>query len=75
MKSFLENMSYIQETYTFSDEEKKAFPIILRYINTFWWYSLSDFEFFSKDDSKVEKIFDWFEFQMTRDDIKLIYNK
>ena len=71
MTSFLENMSYIQETYTFSDEEKKAFPILLRYINTFWWYSLSDLEFFSKDNSKVEKILDWFEFQMTRDDIQL----
>ena len=72
MKSFLENMSYIQETYTFSDEEKKAFPILLRYINTFWWYSLSDLKFFSKDNCKVEKMLDWFEFQMTRDDLRLI---
>lgn len=71
MKCFLENMSYIQQTYTFNDEEKKAFPILLRYINTFWWYSLSDLEFFSQDTGKVERILDWFEFQMTRDDIML----
>lgn len=71
MKSFLENMSYIQETYMFSDVERKAFPVLLRYINTFWWYSLSDLEFFSKDDHKVEKILDWFEFQMTRDDLMI----
>lgn len=71
MKSFLENMSYIQQTYPFSDDEKQAFPILLRYINTFWWYSLSDLEAFSQDDRKVEKILDWFEYQMTRDDIKL----
>lgn len=72
MQTFLENMSYIQETYTFSDEEKKAFPILLRYINTFWWYSLSELEAFSNDDSKVEKMLDWFELQMTRNDILLV---
>ena len=72
MKAFLENMSYIQQTYTFSNEEKKAFPILLRYINTFWWFSLSELEFFSKDDSKVEKMLDWLEHQMTRDDITLL---
>ena len=72
MKSFLENMSYIQETYSFGEEEKQAFPIILRYINTFWWYSLSELEAFSQDDSKVEKMLDWFELQMTRNDIMLV---
>lgn len=72
MKSFLENMAYIQETYTFSNEEKKAFPILLHYINTFWWYSLSDLEVFSKDDEKAGKMLDWFEFQMTRNDIILV---
>lgn len=72
MKCFLENMSYIQETYPFTDDEKKAFPILLRYINTFWWYSLSDLEFFCNDDNKVQKILEWFEFQMTRDDLILI---
>ena len=71
MNCFLENMSYIQETYPFSEEEKKAFPILLRYINTFWWYSLSDLEFFINDTNKVEKILDWFEFQMTRDDLRI----
>ena len=71
MRAFLENMSYIQETYTFSEEEKSAFPVLLRYINTFWWYSLSDLEAFGSDDGKVEKMLDWFELQMTRDDIKL----
>ena len=72
MKSFLENMSYIQEPYSFGEEEKQAFPIILRYINTFWWYSLSDLEAFSQDDSKVEKMLDWFELQMTRSDLVLV---
>lgn len=71
MNSFLENMSYIQETYSFNDEEKKAFPILLRYINTFWWYSLSELEAFSNDNSKIEKMLDWFEYQMTRDDLRL----
>lgn len=71
METFLQNIKYIQDTYTFSADEKKAFPILLRYINTFWWYSLADLEFFSNDDEKVEKILDWFEYQMTRDDIRL----
>lgn len=72
MKDFLKNMSYIAETYPFSDEEKKAFPILLRYINTFWWYSLSELEAFGKDNEKMEKMLDWFEWQMTRTDIALI---
>lgn len=72
MKTFLENMSYIQQTYTFSEEEKKAFPVLLRYINTFWWYSLSELEAFGKDDEKVEKMLDWFEHQMTRNDLILM---
>ena len=71
METFLENMSYIQQTYTFSDDEKAAFPVLLRYINTFWWYSLSELETFSKDVEKVEKMLDWFELQMTRNDITL----
>ena len=54
-----------------SDEEKAAFPVLLRYINTFWWYSLSELETFSKDVEKVEKMLDWFELQMTRNDITL----
>ena len=72
MNTFLENMSYIQETYNFSEDEKSAFPILLRYINTFWWYSLSDLEAFSTDDNKVEKMLDWIELQMTRNDIVLV---
>lgn len=71
MKTFLRNMSYIQETYTFNEDEKRAFPILLRYINTFWWYSLEDLKFFSSDKEKVEQILDWFEYQMTRDDLRL----
>lgn len=71
MKTFLENMSFIQQTYPFSEDEKRAFPILLRYINSFWWYSLSDLEAFHEDPAKVEQLLDWLEFQMTRDDIVL----
>ena len=28
-------------------------------------------EAFSDDDSKIEKMLDWFEYQMTRDDLRL----
>ena len=68
---FLENISYIQENYRFSSFEKDVFPILFRYMNSFWWEHLSEIEAVREDDSKIEQLFDWLELQMTRDDIRL----
>ena len=69
--SFLKNMGYIQEYYTFSPAERDAFPILLRYMNSFWWQTLSEIERIREDPEKIEKLLDWLEYQMTRDDIRL----
>lgn len=68
---FLENIAYIQETYKFSSFEKDAFPILFRYMNSFWWFHLDEIKLIKEDESKITQLFDWLEYQMTRDDIRL----
>jgi hypothetical protein len=71
IKLFLENIGYIQEYYEFNEFEKEVFPILFRYINSFWWFHLEEIKLIKDDDSKITKLFDWLEYQMTRDDIRL----
>lgn len=71
IKLFLNNISYIQENYEFSPFEKEAFPIIFRYINSFWWFHIDELKLIGEDENKLNQLFDWLEHQMTRDDIRL----
>ena len=68
---FLENMSYIQENYRFSSFEKEVFPILFRYLNSFWWFHLDEIKLIKDDEYKTSQLLDWLEWQMTRDDIRL----
>lgn len=68
---FLENIGYVQETYKFSSFEKEVFPILFRYMNSFWWFHLDELELIKNDEHKISQLFDWLEYQMTRDDIRL----
>lgn len=68
---FLENIAYIQESYKFSSLEKDAFPILFRYMNSFWWFHLDEIKLIKEDESKITQLFDWLEWQMIRDDIRL----
>jgi hypothetical protein len=40
-------------------------------MNSFWWFHLEEIKLIKDDDSKITKLFDWLEYQMTRDDIRL----
>lgn len=71
IRSFLKNINYIQETYTFTAVEREAFPILFRYINSFWWFHLNEIKLIQEDEQKIGQLFDWLEYQMTRDDIRL----
>ena len=68
---FLENIGYIQENYEFTDFEKRIFPILFSYINSFWWFHLDEIKLIKNDDCKITQLFDWLEHQMTRDDIRI----
>ncbi len=68
---FLKNTGYIGEYYRFNESEKQAFPILFRYINSFWWHHLSEIKLIGEDDWKIMQLLDWLEYQMTRDDIRL----
>ena len=71
IKLFLENIGYIQEYYEFSKFEKDVFPILFRYMNSFWWFHLDEIKLIKEDERKITKLFDWLEYQMIRDDIRL----
>ena len=71
MKLFLENMGYIQETYEFSELEREVFPVLFRYLNSFWWFHLEELQLIREDDRKITQLLDWLEHSMTRDDIRL----
>lgn len=71
LKLFMKNIRHIQEYYTFSEFEKQVFPSLFRYLNSFWWFHLNEIELIKEDESKIVKLFDWLEQQMTRDDIYL----
>lgn len=71
IKLFLENIGYIQEYYEFSELEREVFPILFRYMNSFWWLQVNEIELIKEDERKITQLFDWLEYQMTRDDIRL----
>ena len=68
---FLKNIKYIQEFYTFNTAERDAFPVLFRYVNSFWWFHLNEIKMVKQDDQKILQVFHWLEHQMTRDDIRL----
>ena len=68
---FLENIKYIQEAYCFTPYERAVFPILFRYINSFWWYHIDEIKLIKDDENKLNQLFNWLEHQMTRDDIRL----
>lgn len=68
---FLKNTGYIQKAYTFSDAERAAFPVLFRYMNTYWWHHIDELKLVKEEPEKVGKILDWLEYQMTRDDLRL----
>lgn len=68
---FLENITYIQENYSFNSLEREVFPCLFRYMNSFWWFHIDEIKLIKDDESKIKQLLDWLECQMTRDDIRL----
>ncbi|MEG0894339.1 MAG: hypothetical protein RSE93_01385 [Oscillospiraceae bacterium] len=68
---FLNNIKCIQKCYTYSDIEREIFPIIFRYMNSFWWQHIDEIKEIKNDGVKINMLLDWLEHQMTRDDIRL----
>ena len=55
MRMFLQNMKYIGECYAFSEEEKKAFPLLYCYIASFWWEQVYALKQAHQDKEKAKK--------------------
>lgn len=71
MRLFLDNIKCIEQTYAYSNYEREVFPVLLRYLNSFWWHHVNDIKDIKDDDAKIESLLRWLERQMTRDDIRL----
>ena len=71
IRLFLENIGYVQENYRFGERERAAFPILFRYMNSFWWHQLDELALMQEDDRRLPLLLDWLERQMTRDDVRL----
>ena len=71
IRLFLENIGYIQEHYEFSPFERDVFPVLFRYMNSFWWFHLDEIKLIKNDEHKITQLLDWLEHQMIRDDIRL----
>ena len=71
MNLFLENIANIKETYQFSSFERDVFPILFRYMNSFWWFHLDEIKLIKDNEYKTGQLLDWLEWQMTRDDVCL----
>lgn len=69
--SILKNLGVIGETYSFSTAEREAFPILFRYMNSFWWEHIGTLKIIKGDSEKIGLLFSWLERQMTRDDLRL----
>lgn len=67
----INNLKLIGESYEYSEKEREAFPVLFRYMNSFWWEILRELKTVKDDESKVDMLFRWLERQLTRDDIRL----
>ena len=66
LQSFLENLLLIKDSYHFTQGEKKAAPLLYRYLRPFWWRPLHALKRDQNDPAKVGKILDWIENEQTR---------
>ena len=66
LQSFLENLLLIKDSYHFTQAEKKAAPLLYRYLRPFWWRPLHALKRDQNDPAKVGKILDWIENEQTR---------
>ena len=67
----INNLKLIGESYEYSEKAREAFPVLFRYMNSFWWEILRELKTVKDDESKVDMLFRWLERQLTRDDIRL----
>lgn len=73
VESILKNLAVIGEGYTFTDAERAAFPVLFRYMSSFWWQEVSAVKKLRKneDREKLDRLFSWIELQLTREDVHL----
>lgn len=73
LQSFLRNLMMIKGSYSFTEAEKKAAPLLYRYLRPFWWRPLHALKRDQNNPDKVEKILSWIEREQARSiDFELI---
>ncbi len=74
-ESIRRSLGVIGEIYEFSARERELFPVLFRYMNSFWWEHMHMIKRIKEQGSagaeKADMLFAWLEHQMERDDIML----
>ena len=66
LRSFLDNLSLMKNSYYFTQAEKEAAPLLYRYLRPFWWRPLHALKRDQSDPEKVEQILSWIETEQSR---------
>ncbi len=76
LQSFLHNLLLIKDSYHFTEAEKRAAPLLYRYLRPFWWRPLHALKRDKGDPEKVGKILGWIENEQARKiDFAMIMNE
>ena len=66
LRSFLDNLSLMKNSYHFTQAEKEAAPLLYRYLRPFWWRPLHALKRDQADPEKVGQILSWIETEQSR---------
>lgn len=66
LRSFLDNLLLMKNSYHFTQAEKEAAPLLYRYLRPFWWRPLHALKRDQADPEKVGQILSWIETEQSR---------
>ena len=66
LRSFLDNLSLMKNSYHFTQAEREAALLLYRYLRPFWWRPLHALKRDQGDSEKVEQILRWIEKEQSR---------
>ena len=67
LQSFLHNLMLVKATYSFTELERQAAPLLYRYLRVFWWRPLHALKRDKDDPEKVGAILAWIEKEQARE--------
>ena len=66
LKRVLHALDIAKKVYSFSDQEKKAAPLLYKCIRPLWWNASVELKEAGTDDAKIQRLLDAIEYEQTR---------